>query len=173
MKIFQILFSIFVLTVFAFGQKAILTGTLCDATGAVIPREKVVAASEKGERFEAVTDDNGIYSLTLPFNSYNAKKSSANFRIAKFEIVVNLEYRGFEKYSVKEFKFVPAYSGKMTFDIALDSINSEPCGYGGDGCLQENTKVETEKAKVYNKLLERPLEQLLKAKNNKRKINKQ
>ena len=130
MKILRILVLIFGLTVLANAQKAVLSGTLYDATGAIIPKEKVTATNERGEKFEALTNDDGVYSLSLPFN----KTSSADFRIAKFEIVVDLEYRGFEKFSVRDFKFIPAYSGKMIFDIALESRNPEPCGYSGADC---------------------------------------
>jgi len=141
-----------------------LSGTLYDATGAVIPKSKVTVINERGEKFEVLTNDDGVYSLSLPFNSYDAKTSSANFRIAKFEIVVDLEYRGFEKFSVRDFKFVPAYSGKMIFDIALDSRNPEPCGYAGADCL-ESPIVENTKEKVQNKILQRPLEELPKKPN--------
>ena len=136
MKILQILVLMFGLTVLANAQKAILSGTLYDANGAVIPEVKVTAVNEKGEKFEAVTNDDGVYSLSLPYNRYESGTSSANFKIAKFEIIVDLQYRGFEKFVVKDFKFIPAYSGKMIFDIALDARNPEPCGYAGADCLE-------------------------------------
>ena len=107
----------------------------------------------------------------MPFNSYDAKTSSTKFRIAKFEIVVDLEYRGFEKFYIKDFKFTPAYSGKMFFDIALDTKISVPCGYAGADCL-ESPIIETSKEKVQNKILKKPLVELPKKRNkNKRKIN--
>ena len=170
MKILQILVLIFGLTGFATAQNAILSGTVYDATGALIPKVKVTAINEKGEKVESLTNNNGVYSLSLPFNLYDSKTSSANFKIAKFEIVVDLENRGFEKFVVKDFKFIPAYSGKMFFDIALDSRNPEPCGYAGADCL-ESPLVENTEEKVQNKVLQRPLEKLPKEQNkNKRKI---
>jgi hypothetical protein len=170
MKFLQILVLILGLTILVNAQKAILSGTLYDATGAVIPKSKVTVINERGEKFEVLTNDDGVYSLSLPFNSYDAKTSSANFRIAKFEIVVDLEYRGFEKFSVRDFKFVPAYSGKMIFDIALDSRNPEPCGYAGADCL-ESPIVENTKEKVQNKILQRPLEELPKEQNKTKRKN--
>lgn len=170
MKILQILFLVLGFTVLTNAQKSILTGTLYDATGAVIPKEKVTAINEKGEKFEALTNEDGVYSLSLPFNSYEAKKPTPDFRVAEFEIVVDLEYRGFEKLSIKDFKFVPAYSGKMFFDIALDSRNLEPCGYAGADCL-ESPVVENTKEKVQNKILQRPLEQLPKKQNKTKRKN--
>ena len=164
MKVLRILVLIFGLTVFVNAQKATLSGTLYDAVGAVIPEVKVTAVNERGEKFETVTNDDGVYSLSLPYNLYEARTSSANFRIAKFEIIIDLEYRGFEKFLIKEFKFIPAYSGKMFFDIALDVKNPEPCGYAGAGCL-ETPIIEDTKGKVQNKILQRPLEKLPKEQN--------
>ncbi|MCY7375143.1 MAG: carboxypeptidase-like regulatory domain-containing protein [Pyrinomonadaceae bacterium] len=170
MKVLQILFLMLGLTVLVNAQKAILSGILYDAVGAVIPEVKVTAVNEKGEKFEAVTNDNGVYSLSLPYNLYDARTSSANSKIAKFEIIVDLEYRGFEKFVVKDFKFIPAYSGKMFFDIALDVKNPEPCGYAGAGCL-ESPIVENTKEKVQNKILQRPLEKLPKEQNKTKRKN--
>ena len=153
MRILQVLFLTIGLAVFANGQRAILSGVVYDAVGAVIVKAKITAVNEKGEIFETVTNDNGIYSLNLPYNNYDPKTSSANLKISKYEIIVDLENRGFERRVIKDFKFIPAYVGKMYFDIALDSINPEPCGYAGADCLQKTDK------------LQKPLEKLPKAKN--------
>ena len=161
MKFLQVLILMFTLLVYANAQKAVLTGAVYDAVGAVIVKAKVTAVNEKGEIFETETNDEGIYSLNLPYNNYDARTSSANFKISKYEIVVDLENRGFERRVIKDFKFIPAYTGKMFFDIALDSKNPEPCGYGGADCLQKTDRD-----------LQKPLETLPKAKNNKRKNNK-
>lgn len=153
-------------------QKAILSGTIYDAVGAIVPEVKVTAINEKGEKFEAITNNEGVYSLNLPYNLYEARTSSASFKIAKFEIVVDLEYRGFEKFQIKDFKFIPAYSGKMFFDIALDSRNPEPCGYAGADCI-ESPAVKITKEKIQTKILQKPLENLPKKQNkSKRKNNK-
>ncbi len=161
-----------VLALISFAQKAVLMGTLYNAVGAVVPKAKVTAVNEKGDVFAAETNDKGIYSLNLPYNNYDVKTSSANFRISKYNIFVNLTDRGFEKFVIRDFKFVPTNSRKMYFDIALDSSNPEPCGYGGDECLQEKF-VETEKTKLSDKILQKHLEQSSKEQNkNKRKNNR-
>ena len=170
MRISQVLVLIFGLTIFVNAQKAFLSGTLYDAVGAVIPEVKVTAVNEKGEKFETVTNNDGVYSLSLPYNLYEARTSSANFKIARFEIIVDLEYRGFEKFVVKDFKFIPAYSGKMFFDIALDTKNPEPCGYAGADCLKTPILEDT-KGKVQNKILQRPLEKLPKKQNKTKRKN--
>ncbi|MDQ2747095.1 MAG: carboxypeptidase-like regulatory domain-containing protein, partial [Acidobacteriota bacterium] len=89
---------------------------------------------------------------------------SSNFRIAKFEIVVDAQYLGFEKYSLKDFKFVPVYLGKMIFDIALDARNPEPCGYGGADCL-ESPVVKEKEGKFQANVSQRSLEKLPKREN--------
>ena len=45
-------------------QEATLTGTVTDTTGAVLPGVTVVAVNDAtGNRYEAVTDDRGIYRI--------------------------------------------------------------------------------------------------------------
>ena len=46
----------------ALAQEAVLTGTVTDSTGGVLPGVTVVAVNEAtGNSFEAVTDERGIY----------------------------------------------------------------------------------------------------------------
>jgi len=162
MKAFQILALIFGLVVLTNAQKPVLSGTVYDASGAVVPGAKVTAIGEKGERFEAETNDEGVYILNLPFNLYDSKSVSSDFRIAKYEIIVDLTNRGFEKFVLKDFKFVPSYKGKMNLDIALDTDNSN-CGAGG--CLPPEPPVESNKREVSGSILTRVLEELPKKQN--------
>jgi hypothetical protein len=147
---------------------SILSGSVYDAYGAVIIKAKVTAKNEKGETFEAETNNEGIYFLKLPFNNYDPKTASSKFKISKYVIIVDLEERGFEKSVIKDFKFISTFSGKMIFDIALDSLNPEPCGYGGADCLQE-AEVKPKETVISKKVLQKHLEKLPKAKTNKRK----
>jgi len=100
---------------FANAQKAVLSGNVYDAYGALIVEAKITVINEKGEKFETVTNDEGFYILDLHFNPYNSK---TDFKIAKYEIIVIKE--GFEKNFIKDFKFVPSSKGKMNLDFALD-----------------------------------------------------
>lgn len=170
MKILQILvltLVLLVLTVGAVAQKAVLSGTVYDANGAVIPETKITATNEKGEKFETVSNSEGIYILNLAFNQYDTRKS-ADFEIAEYEITVERE-KGFEKFVLKKFKFIPSYKGKMNLDIALDVAENTNCGAGG--CIEDGRlPVESSKIEVSDKILRRPSEQLPKAENkNKRK----
>ncbi|MBI3047612.1 MAG: TonB-dependent receptor [Acidobacteria bacterium] len=52
-------------------QEAVLTGTITDATGGVLPGVTVVAVHEAtGNRFEAVTDERGIYRIPARVGGY-------------------------------------------------------------------------------------------------------
>lgn len=158
MKFLQILVLILGLAALVNAQKAILTGTVYDANGAVIIKAKVTAVNQKGEKFEAFTNDEGIYVLTLPYKDYD---STPNFKIAKYDITVDRENFGFEKFVLKDFKFVGKFNVQMNIDFALDvsAMNPEPCGYGGDGCLN-TAPIKSTKTKLSDKILQRPLGEL-------------
>jgi hypothetical protein len=94
---------------------SVLTGTVYDARGAVIPRIKIIAVNAEGKRFEAVTNDDGVYLLNLPYNEY---PGTGTFKGAQYDLIVESQ-KGFPKSETRGFVFVPAYSGKMYFDIAL------------------------------------------------------
>jgi hypothetical protein len=52
-------------------QEAVLTGTVTDSTGGVLPGVTVVAVNDAtGNRFEAVTDERGIYRIPARVGSY-------------------------------------------------------------------------------------------------------
>ena len=178
MKVLRILVLIlgFVILVKAqTNDKSVLTGTVYDAAGAVVPGVKVTATNEKGLKFEAQTNVDGVYVFKLPFNSFDAKASSGAFRTAKYEIIVDLTNLGFEKFVLKDFKFVPSYTGKMNLDIALDVIKSD-CDAGGCG-ENEPPPIETNKREIPDEILQtRPLEELPKEQNKpkrKKKNNRQ
>ena len=55
----------------AFAQEAILTGTVTDATAAVLPGVTVTAVNEAtGNTFTSVTDERGIYRVPVRVGSY-------------------------------------------------------------------------------------------------------
>lgn len=94
---------------------SILSGSVYDANGALIIGAKVTAINEKGEKFETETNNEGIYNLELQYNPYG---SDSNFRLAKYEIIVEKQH--FEKTVLKDYKFAPSYKGKVNLDFALD-----------------------------------------------------
>jgi hypothetical protein len=126
-KVLQVLILILGLAVFAAAQnvsgrsgRTTLTGTVYDVYGARIVKSKISAVNQKGEKFEALTDDEGVYTLNLPYNEY--KPSSVGFKIAKYDITVEAGLPGFEKYILKDFKVVGQYISKMYLDFALDIV---------------------------------------------------
>jgi hypothetical protein len=98
-------------------KTSILTGNVYDPMGALIVNAKVTAVNQKGEKFETHTNDEGVYTLNLPFNEY---QPTFSYRIAKYDITV--EFVGFEKFILKDFKIIGGYAEKMHLDFALDVL---------------------------------------------------
>jgi hypothetical protein len=115
MKVLRILVLTVCLTVLANAQKGILTGTVYDPSGAVIVGSKITAVNQKGEIFEARTNDEGVYSLSLPLDGY---QPVLNQKITKYTITV--ESTGFERFTLKDLKFVNSSKGSLCLDFALD-----------------------------------------------------
>ncbi|MDQ3801509.1 MAG: carboxypeptidase-like regulatory domain-containing protein [Acidobacteriota bacterium] len=142
MKVLQILVLIFGLVVFANAQtkeRTVLTGTVYDVNGAVIPRMSVVFVNQKGERFETTTDENGGYWYYLPVSKYetisNAGGSDVSAILNEYEITFSNPNSGFRQFVIKNF----ILAGKMQLDVALaPRANLEP-GIA-DGILQRQLK---------------------------------
>ena len=63
-----------------YAQEAVLTGTVSDTTGAVLPGVTVVAIHEAtGNRFEAVTDERGIYRIPVRVGAYRVTAELSGF----------------------------------------------------------------------------------------------
>jgi hypothetical protein len=114
MKVLQVLVVLICAAVGVSAQKTILTGTVYDANGAVIVKSKVTAVNPQGEKFEALTNSEGIYELNLPY------KRTSYFRVAKYDVTV--EAPGFETFTLKDFKVIGGFTGKMQLDLALDVL---------------------------------------------------
>jgi hypothetical protein len=90
-----------------------LTGTVFDAYGSVVVGAKVMARDTAGSYFETLTNDEGIYILTLPFNKYGPLNATE----ARYDIVI--EKSGFLESVIRGFVFIPSNTGKMNLDIGL------------------------------------------------------
>ena len=63
-----------------YAQEAVLTGTVTDSTGAVLPGVTVVAVNEAtGNRFETVTDERGIYRMPARVGAYQISAELQGF----------------------------------------------------------------------------------------------
>lgn len=118
MKILQALALILCSAALASAQKTIVTGTIYDANGARIARSKVTAVNQEGKKIEVAANEDGDYTLNLPYNPYDPQ--NINYRLAKYEITV--EATGFEKFTLKDFKVSGGYAKEMQLDFALDVL---------------------------------------------------
>lgn len=125
----------------AFAQKSELTGTVYDANGAVVVGAKISALSSDGKKFETVSNDRGVYILSLPFNKYDA---SRGFKESRYDIYV--ESVGFRRSETKGYVFIPSQFGKMNLDIGLEISPGvdefQICGYAGECAQEEEIKIE-------------------------------
>lgn len=136
---------------------AILRGTIYDISGAVIPKTKIVFQSNLDESFSAESDQDGIFSISLPFNLIVLSSSKADSQTLKYKIIVDLTDRGFQKKVIDDFSFVSPLKGKMILDIALDSLDPEPCGYAGEDCFPaEPIEIKKSEVKITDKISPQP-----------------
>src|SRR5688572_516261 len=72
--------AIFALPVAGYAQEAVLTGTVSDSTGGVLPGVTVTAVLEAtGNRFEAVTDETGTYRIPVRVGVYTVSAELQGF----------------------------------------------------------------------------------------------
>ncbi len=66
-----------------FAQEAVLTGTVTDSTGGVLPGVTVVAVNDAtGNRYEAVTDEGGIYRIPVRVGAFTITAELSGFATA-------------------------------------------------------------------------------------------
>lgn len=93
-------------------QNMQLIGTIFDTEGSAIKNAKIVATDPKGNKFEASTNDNGIYSLILPLGYYKIEASAKSFCPTVFA----------------KYKIVDSTYGKMNLDFVLEVASLQlPC----------------------------------------------
>ena len=108
-----------------------LTGTIYDPNGAVVVGAKITAVGS-GKTFSAVSGNDGVYLLVLPFSPYDL---SRGYKMSRYDITV--ESPGFKRSETKGYAFMPSQFGKMYLDIALD------VGYVSDlDILQDPTPIK-------------------------------
>ena len=74
----------FAIPVAAFAQEAVLTGTITDATGAVLPGVTVTVVHEaSGNKFLAVTDERGVYRVPARVGGYQIAAELQGFNTAQ------------------------------------------------------------------------------------------
>jgi Carboxypeptidase regulatory-like domain/TonB dependent receptor len=72
--------AVLALPAMAFAQDAVLTGTITDSTGAVLPGVTVTAVNEAtGNNYETVSDAAGVYRIPVRVGSYKINANLAGF----------------------------------------------------------------------------------------------
>ena len=75
---------VFTIPVRLFAQEAVLTGTITDSTGAVLPGVTVTVLHEaSGNRFVAVTDERGVYRIPARVGAYQIAAELQGFATAQ------------------------------------------------------------------------------------------
>src|SRR5690349_19956629 len=90
----RLLLAAFVLMipVVAFAQEAVLTGTITDSTGAVLPGVTVTVLHEaSGNRFVAVIAERGVYRIPARVGAYQIAAELQGFWTAQRNIIVLLD----------------------------------------------------------------------------------
>jgi hypothetical protein len=76
--------ALIALPVRGYAQEAVLSGTVTDATGSVLPGVTVTAVLEAtGNKFVAVTDERGVYRLSVRIGTYSLTGELAGFTTVK------------------------------------------------------------------------------------------
>jgi hypothetical protein len=91
---------------------SILSGKVFDRNGAVVVGSEVTLAGDKGTRFGAVTNDEGIYRVDLPAGFYN----------------LQIRADGFSNFSLECYQ-VPS-EGRVNLDVTLKVNHESGCESG-------------------------------------------
>lgn len=91
---------------------SILSGKVFDRNGAVVARSEVSLAGDKGSRFRALTNDEGIYRVELPAGFYN----------------LHIRANGFSTFSLECYQ-IPS-EGRVNLDVTLKVNNESGCESG-------------------------------------------
>lgn len=108
MKILRILVLMFCLAIAAnaqnFGNKTVLTGTICDDNGAVIQNAKIGVRGKDSFEQVVLTNEDGEFEIKLSYGNYSVEVSSA----------------GFQTFKLEKYRIGASYVGKLTLDVVLE-----------------------------------------------------
>lgn len=120
MKILQILFLIFGLSYVIFSQtseksvETILSGTVYDDNGAVIPKAVIKAVGSDKKEVVTKTNDDGSFEIKLFPGNYSIQ-------------VESVEIKGFQVFKIEKYRIASFYKGKMNLDIVLEVRPCDDC----------------------------------------------
>jgi hypothetical protein len=110
-------------------KKVILTGTVYDINGAVIPFSHVLAQNPAGKEYRVMTNTEGYYKIELPVDIY----------------AIKVDAPGFCPSAVRFFRVRNSPSGAATLDVVLDVAD-------GDRPCKQKTMIEREPKKPVRKV---------------------
>lgn len=110
-------------------KKVILTGTVYDTNGAVIPFSHVLAQNSAGKEYRTMTNDEGIYKIVLAIDIY----------------AIKVDAPGFCPSRVRFFRVRKSPSGATPFDVVLEVAD-------GDQPCKEKTMIDREPKKQERKI---------------------
>src|SRR4030095_7954814 len=80
-RLFVVAFLLAAIPAIALAQEAVLSGTVTDLTGAVLPGVTITAAHQAtGSKFMAVTDERGVYRVAARAGVYTLTAELQGFR---------------------------------------------------------------------------------------------
>ena len=110
-------------------KKVVLSGTVYDTNGAVIPFSHVLAQSPAGKEYRATTNGEGVYKIELPIDIY----------------AIKVDAPGFCPSRVSFFRVRNSLFGATPLDVVLGVAD-------GDRPCKQKTMIETEPKKPVRKI---------------------
>lgn len=120
MKFLQTLFLIFGLFFVVHSQtteksvETVLSGTVYDDNGAVIPKAVIKAVGNDKKEVTAKTNDDGSFEIKLFPGNYSIQ-------------VESVEVKGFQNFKIEKYRIASFYKGKMNLDIVLEVRPCDDC----------------------------------------------
>ncbi len=68
-------------------KKVIVSGTVYDSNHAVIAGSRIVAQDLEGKEYSALTTDQGVYKLELPFATYKVEANASGFCLKRVDVL--------------------------------------------------------------------------------------
>jgi hypothetical protein len=110
-------------------KKVVLSGTVYDTNGAVIPFSHVLAQSPAGKEYRTTTNEEGVYKIELLIDIY----------------AIKVDAPGFCSSRVRFFRVRKSPSGATPLDVVLDVAD-------GDRPCKQKTMIEREPKKPVRKI---------------------
>src|ERR1035438_3301501 len=150
MRVLSVLGGLAVATMlFAQGDRGVITGTVADPGGAVVPNAAIVAVNEEnGEQFKVVTTPTGNYTLTqLPAGVYDVSVEVPGFNkfiqkgirvfvaeTARVDVTMKVGAATDSVTVMADAALLKTESAEQSSTIAVETLNDLPinCGAGGN-----------------------------------------